>query len=176
MNVHAYHLAVILNICNNIINRNLSRRTCRCGNRNNRNTLVLRRRNALQAPDIRELRILNNNTDCLGSIHGRTAADRDNIIRSRLLKSFHTGLNILNRRIRLNLRIYLIHKSRVIQDIRHLLRYLELNQIRIRADERLLKAPGLRFIRNASDCALAVIGSFIQNKSVYHYRILLLIF
>ena len=103
--IHTYHLAVLLYICNNVIDRNLCSGTCCRRYSKNRHTLVFGIGNALQTAHICKFRILHNNTNTFGGIHRRTSTDRNNVISACCLTCCYTCLNILNRWVWLNIRI-----------------------------------------------------------------------
>ena len=99
--------------------------------------------------------------DGLGSVHGGASTDGNNIVGSGSLKCCNTCLNILNSRVGLYVRVYLVNQSGVIQHLQYLVRYTEFDQVRVRANKGLLKASGFCFIGDFLNGALAVIRSFV---------------
>ena len=159
--VYTYKFALFLNIRDYIVDGNLCRGSG-CGwNCNNRDTWVLGRCNALQAPHILEFRVGNDHANGLGCIHGRTAADCNDIVCSGCLKCSNAGLYILNGWIGFDVGINLICKTSVLQHFCHLAGHVELNQVRVGTDKCFLESPCLCLIGNLRDCACAMIGCLI---------------
>ena len=98
--VNAYKFTFSFYICDNIINSYLCCCTCCCRNCNDRYTRFPGRSCTFQTSYVFEFRVCNNNTDCFGSVHRRTTADCDQIIRFRILKCLNTVLYVLDCRVR----------------------------------------------------------------------------
>ena len=117
--VYADKLTFTLYIGDNIVDRNF----CCCSGcgwyRNDRYTWVFGRCSSFQTSDIFKFRIGNDDTDCFCSIHGRTAADGDDIICFGIFKCLNTMFYIVDGRVRLDIRIELVCKSGFFQQICH---------------------------------------------------------
>ena len=173
--VDADELSLFLNVRDDIVDCDF--RSCtgsrRYGDRRNR--MVLRRSNALERTDIREFGIRNDHADCFRCIHGGTAADRNNGIRSAGLESRHAVLHVLDRRIRLDIRIYGISNSGFIEQVGHLLCDAEFDQIRIGCNKDVLIAAPLNFRDDFLYSARSMIGNVVQYDSCCHEWFLLIL-
>ena len=129
--IHTDKFTFLFHIRDDIINRYLCCCSCGCRHRNDRYGRIFSFCNTFQTPHIAKLRICNDNTDGLCRIHGRTAANGDNIIGFRFFKGFHTVFYIFNGRIGFNIRINFIYQRSILQHLCHFACHTELNQIRV---------------------------------------------
>ena len=166
--IHAHKLAFFLHIGDDVVDGHLSGSTRGGRHRNGKHGVLLRGRYALQAAHIGKFRVLDDDPDGFGGVHGGTAADGYDAVRAALSERGHACLNVLNRRIGLDVAVYLIGKARCVQQVRHLFGYIESNEVRVRAHKSLLKAACRQFGDNIPDRALAVIGYRIQYDAVCH--------
>ena len=168
MRVNANHLAVLLNICDNVVDSNLGSSTS-CGrNCDYRHCRLLCGSYALQGAYISELRVVDDDTDSLCGIHGRTAADSYKVISAALLERCNAGLNVFDRGVRLDIIVNLVSKTVFIQNVEYLLGNAELDEVGVGAYECLLECPVLRFYSDVGDCPCAMIRRLVEYKSVYH--------
>ena len=150
MGVNAYEFPFSLHICDNIVDRNLCCGTC-CGRySDDRYAGFPGRSYAFQASYILKLRVCDNDTDGFGGIHGRTAADGNEIISAEIFECLNAVLYILDGRVGFDIGIQLIFQSVFLQDIRNLACYMKFYQIWIRANESFFKAVSLCFIAISS--------------------------
>ena len=117
--------------------------------------------NAFQAADVSKFRVIDDNADGFGGIHGRAAANGNDVICAAVLIGCHAALYILNGGVCLNIGINFIGQSSLVQHISDLLGDAEFQQIRIGADKGFGKAPSLNFIGNGRNSPFAVIRCFI---------------
>ena len=161
LRVYAYHLTILLNISDNVVDSNLCCSTSCCRNCKNRNRLILCRCNTLKASDIFKLWVCNYNTDTLCSIHRRTTTDCDQVISTRLLECLNTSLYILDCWVWLNVGVNLIIKTSSLKYIDYLLGNTKFNQIRVRAYKCFLKSSSLCLCSNILNCSCAMIRCLI---------------
>ena len=120
-----------LHIRDNVVDCNFCCCTSGCRYCNDRYTWFFRRSNAFKTSDILKFRVRDNDSDRFGSIHGRAASDRDQIISTCFLKCLYTMLYVLDRRICFDIRIDLISKSVFIQNICYFFCDTKFDQVRI---------------------------------------------
>ena len=126
MRVNTNEFTVLFNICNNVVNSNLCRRT-RCGRHsNNRQARMFCRRHSFKATYITELRVRHNCSNGLTCINSTaTAYSNDSFSTSRLTSS-HTRCYVFNGWIRLNIVIDIISNTCRIKKICYLCSHLKL--------------------------------------------------
>ena len=174
--VYADELSLSLNISYNVVDRRLSTCSARCRDSDREDRALLCRSYALKRADIREFRVVDDDADALACIHGRTAADRDHHVSARLLKCLNAVLNVLDRRIRLDIGIQRVLDAVLLEKIRNIRRNAELYKIRIGSHESFLKASRLDEARDLLDCAVSVIGNSVQDETIYCHSLYLLSF
>ena len=167
--IDADELAFLLDIRDDVVDRHFRRRAGGRRNGENRQALVLRRRDALERTDVRELRIRHDDTDALCRVHRAAAANGDDAVGLRRLRRLHAVLHIRNRRIRLDLGVDRELHFRLLEEIRHLLRDTELDEVGIGKDDRLLQSARRELRDNRLDRASAMIRGFVENNAVYHF-------
>ena len=159
--VNAYEFTFSLYVGDNVVDGNLCSSTC-CGrNSDDRYAGILGRCSALKASDILELRVCDDDTDGFGSIHGRTAADCDQIISAGCLESFYAVFYVFDGRVWFDVAVKLIVQSVLGQDIGYFGSNVEFYQIRVRAYECFFEAVCLCLVCDFSDSACSVIGCSI---------------
>ena len=137
--VNANHLTILLNICDNVVDSNLGSGTS-CGrNCDYRHCRLLCGSYALQGAYISELRVVDDDTDSLCGIHGRTAADSYKVISAALLERCNAGLNVFDGGVRLDIIVNLVSKTVFIQNVEYLLGNAELDEVGVGAYECLLE-------------------------------------
>ena len=168
VHVYANHFAVLFRVGNDIVNGNFRGGTGGCRHGKNRFCFVFGRRNTLKAADIIKFRVRRDNTDRLSGVHRAAAADRNQIIRAGGFESVHAVLAVFNGGVGFNIGINFISQPFAVENVRNLFGHTEFQKVRVRADKCFLKTAANRFVSNVCDCALAMIGSFVQYKSVCH--------
>ena len=118
--------------------------------------------------DVRELRVRQDDADALRRVHRAAAADRDDAVGLRRLRRLHAVLHVRDRRIRLDLRVDRVLHLRLVEEVRHLLRHAELDEIRIGEDDRLLEPARGELGDDGLHGARAVIRGFVEDDSVDH--------
>ena len=111
MRVNTYEFTILFNICNNVVNRNLSSRT-RCSRHSyNRQAWMFRRCHAFKATHIAELRICNNRSNSFTCIDSTATAYSNDSFSTCRLTSSHTRCYVFNGWIRLNIVIDIISNT-----------------------------------------------------------------
>ena len=166
--IHTDELPLFFHIGNDIVDGNFCGSAGCCGNSNGGNSVVLCRRNALQRTHIRKFRIGNDNADRLCGIHRRAAADGNNGIRSARLKSRYTLLHILDGGIGLDLRVNRVCNAGVVQNICHLCRHTEFQQIRVCCNKQVLIAVSFYFVDDFLNRTFSMIRNVVQYNTICH--------
>ena len=125
-------------------------------------------RGAFQRTDICKFRIGDDNTDGFGSIHRRSTTDSNDKVSTSLLAGLYSRGHILNGRVRFDIRIDFIRNLCFIKKLDDLIRNMEFEKIRIRADKCLLKTSCFCLWSNIFDCSMSMVGHFIQNETICH--------
>ena len=134
--------------------------------------MLLRRSDALEGADIGELRVLDDDADGLGSIHGGAAADRDDHVSAGCLEGGNAVLDVLDGRVRLDLGIEAPGNLGLIEQVGDLGGHAELHEVGVGADEGLLVAATGNLARNLLDSASAVIGDGVEHETIDHETVL----
>ena len=174
--VHADELALLLDIGDDVVDRDLGSGAGGGGHRNGEHGVLLGGGNALQAADVRELGVVDDDADGLGGIHGGAAADGADAVSLGSLKGGNAVLNVLDGGVGLDLAVNAVGKAGGVQQVGDLLGDAELDQIGVRADESLLVAAGGQLGNDVLDCAVAVVGNSVQYNTTCHRNSLLLLY
>ena len=166
--IHTDKLALLLHICDHIVDGYLCCGTGSGGHSNGEYRVVLGGGHTLQAAHVGKLRVAGDDAYGLGSIHSRTAADGYDAVCARSLERSNTVLYILDGGIGLDVAVYLIGEGSGIQQAGHLFGDAEADQIRVGADKGLFIAAGSQLRQNIFHGALAVIGNCVQYDTVCH--------
>ena len=121
VNVYANHLAVFLNVSDNVVYRNLCSGACRCRNCDYRNGFVLCGSDALKRTNVRKVGVVYDYTDSLCRIHGRTAADSDEVVRACFFESVNACLDVFYCGVRLDFGEHGISKTCFVKKVGYLL-------------------------------------------------------
>ena len=127
--VDADELALLLDVGDDVVDRNFSRSAGGRRNGENREARLLGRGDALERADIRELRVGDDYADGLGGVHGAAAANRDDAVGLRLLRGLDAVLDVLDRRVRLDVGVERELDLRLGEDVGYLLRDTELHEV-----------------------------------------------
>ena len=166
--IYADKLAFPLHIGDDIVDGHFRGSAGRGRYRDDRYAGIARRRSAFQAAHILEFRVRDDDADRFGRIHGRAAADGDDIIGLSSLERSNALLHIFNGRIGLDVRIDLISEGILIEDIGHFSGHPKADQVRVRADKGFLIPSCLCFRSDLLNRARTMIRCLIQHDSIGH--------
>ena len=166
--IHADELALLLHVGNDIVDGDLGSGTGSGGHCNGEYRVLLGGSHALQRADIRKLGVVDDHANGLSGIHGGAAADGHDAVCLRGLKSSHAVLHVGNGGVGLDLAVHAVSKICSIQQVGHFLGDAELDQIRVRADERFLVATGSQLGHNVLDGTVAMVRNRIQDNAISH--------
>ena len=166
--VHADELALLLHIGDDVVDGDLSSRTGSGGHRDGEHGVLLGGSHTLQRADVCKLRVVDDDADGLGRVHGGTAADGHDAVCFGSLESGHTILHIGNGGVGLDLTVHAVGKVCGVQQVGDLLGDAELDQVGVRADECLFVAAGSELRHNVLDGTMAMVGNGIQNDAISH--------
>ena len=133
--IHTDKFAFSLHIGDDIVDGHFRGGAGRGRYRDDRYAGLACRGSAFQAAHILELRVRDDDTDRFGRIHRRSAADGDDIVGTSSLERGNALLHIFDGRISLDVRIDLIGKGSLIEDIGHFSGHSKADQVRIGADK-----------------------------------------
>ena len=122
---------------------------------------MLVRCNALEGTDICELRVVDDDTDALTGIHGRTTTDGDHAVSAAGLVRLYTVLDVLDGWVRLDVIIQEEVNAVLLQKISYLGCYAELYEVRIGCNESLMIASCFDETRDLLDCTMSMIRNTI---------------
>ena len=135
MRIHTDKFAFSLHIGDDIVDGHFRGGAGRGRYRDDRYAGLACRGSAFQAAHILELRVRDDDADRFGRIHRRSAADGDDIVGTSRLERGNALLHIFDGRISLDVRIDLIGKGSLIEDIGHFSGHSKADQVRIGADK-----------------------------------------
>ena len=159
--VDAHELADLLGVGDDVVDGHLGGGTGGRRHGDGEHGVVLSGSNALEAADIGELGVVDDDADGLCGIHGGAAADGDQVVSAGCLKCFNTVLDILDRRVCFNIGVELVVKTVCGQNVGYFGGNLEFYEIRVGTYERLFKAVGFRLVRDLLNRACSVIRCLI---------------
>ena len=166
--VHAYEFTVFLHVGDDVVDGDFRGRAGGRRNSDDRHRRILGFHRAFQTAHVLVLRIADDDADGLGRVHRGTAADGHDAVGARRAEGLDTGLYVFNGGVRFDLGIQCVREVALFQQIGDLLGHTEADKVRVGADEGVAEAPVLQFGQDVFDRALAVIGCFIQYKTVRH--------
>ena len=111
MRINTYEFTVLFNICNNVVNSNLCRRTRCSRHSNNRQAWMFRRCHPFKATHIAKLRVRHNRCNSLTCIDSTATAYSNDSFSTCCLTSSHTRCYVFNGWIRLNIIIYIVSNT-----------------------------------------------------------------
>ena len=159
--VNTNEFSLSFNICDNVVDCNLSSCSGCCWNCDDRNTRFCCRCNTFKASYIFKFRVCDDDTDCFGSIHRRTTTDCNDVICISFLECFYSVLYIFDCWVCFDIRINFVSKSIFIKNICYFLCNSEFDQIRVRTYKSFLKCSCFCFCSDLFDCACSMIRCFI---------------
>ena len=130
--------------------------------------MVLGRSDALEAADIGELGIVDNDADSLSGIHGGAATDGHDSVSLGSLKGLDAVLDVLDGGVGLNLGVEAPSDAGGVELVGHLGGNAKLDQIGVRADENLLVAATLELAGDLLDGAGTMIRNGVENETISH--------
>ena len=171
VHVHADELALALHVGDDVIDRDLGGGAGGGGHGDREHGVVLRRRDALEGADVRELGVVDDDADGFRGIHDRAAAHGDDAVGVKRLEGLHACLHVLDRRVRLHFGEEGVRNALFIQNVRDLPDLAGLHDVTAGGDERALVAAGFELIADLGNGAGAMIGNGVQYDAVCHSMI-----
>ena len=171
--VYTNHLLLCIFINYHIINSDLSRSSCRCGQSKSRNSLIAGCSHTFQRFHICKIRIIHYNANAFCRINGRASTQSHNKISTRCLKSIHTFLHISNSRISFYIAEKLIRNMILLKNFNNLICYLEFNQVLVCHKKCFLETSAHSFHRDCLATACSKIRGFVQYHPIHNYALLL---
>ena len=155
--VDADEFSLSLHVGDDIVDGGLG--ACAAGrrDRDREDGAVLRRSNALKGADIRKFRVVDDNADAFAGVHGGAAADGDHEISAGLFVSGNAVLDVLDRRVRLDIGIQGVRNAVLLEKIRDLCGDAELDEVRVGSDECLCEALRLDDARDLINRTVAMV-------------------
>jgi len=166
--VDADEFALLLHVGDDVVDRDLGRGSGGGGHGNGEGGVVLRVGDALEAHHVGELGVLDDDADRLRGVHGRAAADGDDAVGPGGLERAHTGLDVFNGGVGLDVGVELVGDLRPVQHVQHLLGDAELHEIGVGADKGFFTAAGSQLMRDLGDRAGAVVRDGVENNAIGH--------
>ena len=130
--------------------------------------MVLGRSNALEAADISELGVVDDDTDSLSGIHGGAATDSHDSVSLGGLEGLDAVLDVLDGGVGLDLGVEAPSDAGGVELVGHLGGNAKLDQIGVGADEDLLVAATLELTGDLLDGARAMIRNGVENETISH--------
>ena len=106
---------------------------------------------------------------------GRAAADGHHAVGAGSLERSDAVLHILNGGVRFNVAENRVGKPGGVEQVRDLFRHAEFDQIRVRTDKRFFVPAGGELRDNVFDGAMAMVRNRIEDNTVSHNKIQLLL-
>ena len=125
-------------------------------------------RTALKADNIGKFGVVGNDTNTLGCVHRRTAANSHNKVGAGGCKRLNTHLHVGHRWIRLNLAVHLISDAGFVEHIGHHLGNAKFNQALVGYNQRLFESQTRNNTRKLLAGTRSEVRHFVENKSIYH--------
>ena len=166
--IDADELALLLDIGDDVVDRNLGGCSGGSGNREDRLGGFGRRRDALEGADVSELRVGDDDADGLGGIHRRAAADGDDRVGLGLPEGLDAVLHVVDRRVRLYVAVDGIGDLSLVQKVGDLLRDAELDEVGVGEHYRLLESARGELAGYGANRTSTVVRSFVEYYSVDH--------
>src|SRR5699024_6100697 len=133
--VHADEFAALLHVGDDVVDGDFGSGAGGGGHGDSEHSVLLGGGHALQAAHVGKFRVVDDDADGFGSVHGRAAADGHDAVRFGILKGGHAVLDILDGGVGLSGAVEGIGKVCGIQQVGDLLGDTELDQVGVRADK-----------------------------------------
>ena len=166
--VDAHELADLLGVGDDVVDGHLSGGTGGRRHSDGEHGVVLSGSNALEAADISELGVVDDDADGLGSIHGGAATDGHDSVSLGGLEGLDAVLDVLDRGVGLNLGVEAPSDASGVELVGHLGGNAKLDQIGVGADEDLLVAATLELAGDLLDGTGTMIRNGVENETISH--------
>ena len=130
--------------------------------------MVLSGSNALEAADIGELGVVDNNADGLSGVHGGAATNGHDSVSLGGLEGLDAVLDVLDSGVGLDLGVETPSDAGSVELVGHLSGNAKLDQIGVGADEDLLVAATLELAGDLLDGAGTMIRDGVENETISH--------
>ena len=168
VDVHTNKLTTFLRVGNYVVYSNFRRSSRSSGHCYNGHARIFSGCDAFERTHVGVFGVGHDNAYRFCGVHGRPAADCYNVIRAALFACGNARLHVLDSRIGFDVAVKFVFELCAVQNVEHLLRHAELNEIGVGANERFFKAAALRLARDFLDTSRAVITCFVQNNSCHN--------
>ena len=166
--VDAHELADLLGVGDDVVDGHLSGGTGGRRHGDGEHGVVLSRSNALEAADIGELGVVDDDADSLGGVHGGAATDGHDSVSLGGLEGLDAVLDVLDSGVGLDLGVEAPSDAGGVELVGHLSGNAKLDQIGVGADEDLLVAATLELAGDLLDGAGTMIRDGIENETISH--------
>ena len=173
--VYANHLLLLFFVDDYVVDSCFGSSTRSCRKSNDRHSLLLSVGNSLERDYVREFWVVADDTNTLSSIHRRTTADSDDEVSFSFLASLYTHLHICNCWVWLYFVVDFIRNGSLVQYVEHHLSNAEFHQSFVCYYQGFLIAKSCYYSWQLFASAWSEIRYFVQNKSVYHDNLVLVI-
>ena len=166
--VDAHELADLLGVGDDVVDGHLGSSTGGRRHGDSEHGMVLGGSNALEATDIGELGVVDNNADGLGGVHGGAATDGHDSVSLGGLEGLDAVLDVLDGGVGLDLGVEAPSDAGGVELVGHLGGNAKLDQIGVGADEDLLVAATLELAGDLLDGAGTMIRNGVENETISH--------
>ena len=166
--VDAHELADLLGVGDDVVDGHLSGSTGGRRHGDGEHGVVLSRSNALEATDIGELGVVDDDADGLSGVHGGAATDGHDSVSFGGLESLDAVLDVLDGGVGLDLGVEAPSDASGVELVGHLSGNAKLDQIGVGADEDLLVAATLELAGDLLDGARTMIRNGVENETISH--------
>ena len=166
--VDAHELADLLGVGDDVVDGHLGGSTGGRRHGDGEHGVVLSGSNALEAADISELGVVDDDADGLGGVHGGATTDGHNSVSFGGLEGLDAVLDVLDRGVGLNLGVEAPSDAGGVELVGHLGGNAKLDQVGVGADEDLLVAATLELTGDLLDGAGTMIRDGIENETISH--------
>lgn len=166
--VDAHELADLLGVGDDVVDGHLGSSTGGRRHGDGEHGVVLSGSNALEAADIGELGVVDNDADGLSGVHGGAATDGHDSVSLGGLEGLDAVLDVLDGGVGLNLGVEAPSDAGGVELVGHLSGNAKLDQVGIGADEDLLVAATLELAGDLLDGAGTMIRNGIENETISH--------
>ena len=166
--VDAHELADLLGVGDDVVDGHLGSGTGGRRHSDGEHGVVLSGSNALEAADIGELGVVDDDANGLGGVHGGAATDGHDGVSLGGLEGLDAVLDVLDSGVGLNLGVEAPSDAGGVELVGHLSGNAKLDQVGIGADEDLLVAATLELAGDLLDGAGTMIRDGIENETISH--------
>ena len=166
--VDAHELADLLGVGDDVVDGHLGSSTGGRRHGDGEHGVVLSGSNALEAADIGELGVVDDDADGLSGVHGGAATDGHDSVSLGGLEGLDAVLDVLDGGVGLNLGVEAPSDAGGVELVGHLGGNAKLDQVGIGADEDLLVAATLELAGDLLDGAGTMIRNGVKNETISH--------